>query len=423
MKSLKRKYWIECCICLLFVLSSCKQGKQQPDSSMSDISGSPLTDMVEDGESIQQPDTIITVFPEPVPVNDVKIETNIQRRVPVVIDLSRVLPMNPVKASTFIQDTRYILLEATKESVMTPSLYITPVQDGFFIQDRIYKKLFHFGADGQFIGNIASRGQGPGEYVDLWGFGVSEKNKLLYLYASGSHILVYTFDNKFVRSIQLKERFTSLLKTSWGYIAYNDPLLQPHNFGKEVATLIALDEDGNELNVLHHRKVDIQQFPHILSESIFREFDGKYYYYPALQDTIYSVQVDKIIPEYILPKGRYSITMEDLNSLDRYNAATARGLLVYGFVIDNHRLMIDCMRQNVREMYLYDFASEKLIGVSEIVNDLDNSYKYYPQLVYQNQWVDIDQPTAFLKSQALPATLKNLQPDDNPVIRISGLKP
>jgi len=428
MKNLKRKYWIELCICFLLLLLGCRQGKQQSDSVMMDSSESLPVNTVQSEQGVENEQQRIVDLSEPLSVDTDPSAQVEQHNEPIVIDLSMTIPMNTVQASTMIEDIRYIPLETTDESVIGPSLSLIPVQDGFFIWERISRKICYFGADGKFIRHIASRGQGPGEYSSLYGFDVSEKDELIYLYSSNRQILVYTFDNKFVRSIRLDENtwFPSIKKTSWGFLIDKNHIWQTQNYGKETPALIALDEDGNELNVLQYRIVEVQQSPLNLHSAIFKEYDGKYYYYPPFQDTIYSVQVDKIVPEFILPKGRYNIAMKDIETIDKYREATARGLMLDDFIINNRWLMLYCRRQYKQEMYLFDFASNKLVGVTEIVNDVDNSFNitWVPWVIYQNQWVMLNQAFNILKEEKeLPAALKNLDQEDNPVVRISKLKP
>lgn len=372
MKILKRKYFINCIICLL-IFSTC-------------------------GQVIRQSDYI-------------------------TINLSNRPSMSPVKASTLLEDFRYIPLETTSESLIGHIRSSTTViKDGFFVLDHL-AQLNYFNAEGRFIRRIGSRGQGPGEFLNIVSFDVDEQKRLLYIYDMG-RIFIYTFDNEFVRSIKVNAIgvLGKLMKTSWGYIAYNDPL---QNLGKKTSVLITIDEEGNELNVLQTRKVDIQRSV-FFNEPILKNFNGKYYYYPPYQDTIYSVHVDKIIPEYVLPKGRLSIAIEDMETLEKRSAAFAKGINLETFILDDHKLILFCTRQKKYELYFYDFASKKLSGISEIVNDLDNSgnidsYRWNWG-IYQNQLVEFIPAYMLKENKELPVTLKNLQEEDNPVIRISTLK-
>ena len=342
------------------------------------------------------------------------------------INLSKRLPANPVNASTLIEACRYIPLETTDESVIGSVNRIIPVQDGFFIFDAS-KRVSFFDAEGRFVRRIASKGQGPGEYIDLFGFDLSEEERLLYLFDTSRQILVYTFDNTFVRSIRLDVLYISFMKTSWGYIAYKSPIMQSRfnaeKYEKEMPVLVSLDEDGKVLNVLQYGNFNSTQNLPMIIHAMFKKHNGQYYYYPEFQDTIYSVQVDKIVPEYILSKGRYRITMDDIETLDNWRVSLSQGLMLTNFVIDNHRLILWCRRRNNMETYLYDFSSGKLSGISEIVNDMDHSCNFSPLMIYQHQWIEVRDASGILKeSKELPAALKNLDSEDNPVIRISTLK-
>ena len=372
MKNLKRRCWIEFNICILFALLGCRQSVQQSNY--------------------------------------------------VVIDLSKQISMNSVKASELIKEVRYIPLETTDESVIGDVAILKPVKEGFFmLSGNRFDQLSFFDADGQFIRRIGQRGQGPGEYLSLTGFDVSEQERLLFLYSSNRQILIYTFDNKFLRSIPIDIRGV-VMKTTWGYIAYKDPLSQPQNLGKEAAVLVSLDENGNELEVLQYRKIEIERGS-FFNPALLKNFDGNYYYYPPFQDTLYSVQADKIIPKYVLPKGSFSIDIKDVETLEKRRDAFSRGISLGDFILNDHQLILHCTRQNQEKMYIYDLASKKLSGVSEIVNDMDNSFPFRPFFIHLNQWLEIKTAYEIINESAmLPAALKNLDEEDNPVIRISILK-
>ena len=345
---------------------------------------------------------------------------DIQQSEYVVIDLSEPPPKISIKASALIESCRYIPLETTGESMISNIQRLIPVQDGFFIFDRSSQQLIYFDADGRFIRRIAEKGRGPGEYVNLLDFDLSEQDETLFLHDNSNQILLYSFNNTFLRSIRLERFVSCVMKTSWGYICYRDPLL---NFGNDTEVLIAIDENGSELNVLQHRKVDLQQRSPWVISPVFVNINNKYYYYPQFQDTLYSVEIDKINPKYVFPKGKYSIAIEEMATLDISRSARARGLMLTDFIIDYRHIILKSFRQNKQEVYLYGLASEKLHDISEMVNDVDNSYSFSPGLIYQNQWVEVKNADDILEeSVVLPATLKNLKPEDNPVIRISKLK-
>jgi len=335
-----------------------------------------------------------------------------------IVDISEPMQLNPINASVLIENCRYIPLETSDESIIGEISTIVPCQDGFFVMDR-FLQISYFDINGKFMRRIARKGQGPGEYTSIHAIDVSEYDKTIHLFDGNSRrILVYTFNNEFLRAIKINIGVTKIMKTSWGYIAYANPVL---NSGQETAVITTLAEDGEELNVLQYKKVE-HSSPWVISP-ILKNFNEKYYYYPPLQDTLYSVQVDKIVPEYIFPKGKYSIAMEEMETMEKYRAAYARGMTLNDLTMDSRQLIMYCTRKNERELYLYDFASKKLSGISEIVNDIDSSFSFRPRIIYNNQWIEVKNAHEVLEeSEILPTALNNLGKYDNSVIRISTLK-
>ncbi|GHT22159.1 hypothetical protein FACS189430_03510 [Bacteroidia bacterium] len=343
-----------------------------------------------------------------------------------VIDIEQIYELSPMKAGDIVKDFSYIPLETTDHSIMGEILEIIPSETGFLILDYS-NHLTLFGHDGHFIHRIARKGNGPGEYLQLSDIDISEDEKIIYILDGGkSQILLYSFDNKFIRSIKIERLITKFIKTPFGFICYKDPFMQVNGYGTPVPTLITLDNDGKESGTLQYRTVNLQHPTPFIHFPLLRKFKNQYFYYPPFQDTIYSVYQDKIVPEFVLFKGTYSISVEEVADLEMQRKAYERGLTVRHFAINDHWLFFMCRRNNNVELFLYNLATKQLSNLSgknhlpTILNDIDNTFGIYPKIFYDNYLLEIKPAYEILEEQLIPEALKKIHPEDNPVIRISS---
>ncbi|MDR0559366.1 MAG: 6-bladed beta-propeller [Prevotellaceae bacterium] len=341
------------------------------------------------------------------------------------IDLETKPEQVTLKAGTVVKDFKYIKIETTNESVIGEIVKIIPSKFGFLILDAS-NLLTLFDNDGRFINRIGRRGQGPGEYIQIGDADICEETGIVYLLDGGkSEILQYSFENKFLRSIKIDRSVTNFIKASFGFICYMDPLLQVRNYGRPAPALAAVDNEGNVLNILQYRTVNLEKFPPFIHSALMKKYGDRYFYCPPLQDTIFSVYEDKIVPEYVLFKGKYSISVEDVADLEKRRSAYQRGLVVGNFAVNDRWLFVQCKRNNEMELYFYDLKTKKLLNLAgknnlpAMLNDIDGTFDVFPFVFYNSSIIEVKRADAVLEEQNIPDALKNLAPEDNPVIRIS----
>lgn len=100
--------------------------------------------------------------------------------------------------SAFTDEITAIELELTDESLITPSQIIRVLftEDQVIVGER--GKIFVFGRDGKFIRTIGSKGQGPGEFINIRNLALDEKNKRLFVISSPK-VICYDLDGNFLK--------------------------------------------------------------------------------------------------------------------------------------------------------------------------------------------------------------------------------
>ena len=107
--------------------------------------------------------------------------------------------------SEFAEDVEMIPLEFTDKSILGGIRKVVLSEDFIFVQDKSNRGgIYTFDRNGKFLYRIGNQGQGPEECLALFDFSINEKDKLIYLLDQPrGKILVFTFDNQFVKSIPM----------------------------------------------------------------------------------------------------------------------------------------------------------------------------------------------------------------------------
>ncbi|MDR1897749.1 MAG: 6-bladed beta-propeller [Prevotellaceae bacterium] len=328
---------------------------------------------------------------------------------------------NPVtiQASKIINKMQYIALETTEESLLGEMIKILSVNDYFFILDDYHLSMFDH--RGKFIHHIGNKGQGPGEYAQMHDFDVYDKH-IYILDDAKSTILVYDYNNQFIRAVKFDHYVSNLLKLSTGFICYLDPLLRKSRYGKSVPDLVLFDEAGKEKKVLHSRTVNIESVPPFVYPAVLKRYKDEVLYYPPFQDTVFSIGEEKTIPKFIFNRGKYAISVNEIDDLEKRRIAYQKGIVIHNFEINDSQMLLHCEQNGNIGIYIYNLSTKELVNTSKIINDIDNTFDVFPVCLTENHTVEIIFALDLLKDKNKIPELLNIQEDDNPVLRISDLK-
>ncbi|MDR0603704.1 MAG: 6-bladed beta-propeller [Bacteroidales bacterium] len=339
------------------------------------------------------------------------------------IDLEQEFSLVTLKASDLLANIRYIPLETTDTALIANIKSIIATDDYFFVRD---KHLYMFDKQGKFLHKISKHGQGPGEYTTLDDCGVDAQH--VYLFDSPrSQILVYSFDNKYLKSIKIPQGITNVMKSPAGFICYQDPLIG-RKYGEPVPELIFLDDTGQLNKVLHYRTVNMKSLSPFIYAPKFTAYENKIFYYPPLQDTIFSVDENGVIPEFIINRGQYAVNPEDVDGLAKQKDAVAKGIIIHGFAIYDNRLFLYYGNKNKPLMVMYNLSTKELKRIEKFENDFDNlSFALnYLTNIKDNRIINPIFASYFFDKEEnkskIPKSVTNLKEDDNPILRILDLK-
>lgn len=141
-----------------------------------------------------------------------------------VVDLASTHNGDTINLSDFLTHKKYISLETKEECLIGHISKLKIYNDRIFILDPyIAKKLLVFDIKGNFLYPVSERGNGPGEYEDIFDFNIHD-NKI-YILNNRSSIIEFTLDAKYIKTYKLPlwaNHFFNVNGEKWGLITNSD---------------------------------------------------------------------------------------------------------------------------------------------------------------------------------------------------------
>lgn len=123
----------------------------------------------------------------------------------VLIDLTKPNLLDSlISPRQLMTEVEYIVLKPSESFILTAAHKIQELDGKLFILDRNKQILFAYDLNGNFIGQVGNKGQGPEEYVEALDFVVNPLRKSVLIFCRGSHsILEFKSDLSFVRKSKI----------------------------------------------------------------------------------------------------------------------------------------------------------------------------------------------------------------------------
>ena len=173
--------------------------------------------------------------------------------------------------------------------------------------------LVRYDINGTFRNQIGKVGNGPGEYRYGNKFSVDTQNSLIYI-LDMDEILVYDFDGKFIRSIQLEG-----INTRLDDIVYANSMLfisEGISMGFGEFDWLVLDVSGKIISKKYNR---IPQFTSRWGgHGRMFKFKRDVYYFNSYNDTIFKISDATFNPAYLFSNGDFRRPRHDTENLFNY---------------------------------------------------------------------------------------------------------
>jgi hypothetical protein len=212
--------------------------------------------------------------------------------------------------SEIADSIEYIELKTPDDVVITRIWDVKQIDDYLIIQARLDVYLFH--KNGQFIRQVGSRGQGPGEYIVPCNIEIDHKKKEIVI-SDTQKLLFYDFDGNFLRSKKWKDIT---------YIGLSDSILWTGeittNLQKYKAVAVSLQDPGDTLacilNPLYGTGTIINSDNNMTVRANYTIFyhknDSLYFKGDVSNDTIRKLSGVYAEPYTFINMGKYKMPIE-----------------------------------------------------------------------------------------------------------------
>ncbi len=194
-----------------------------------------------------------------------------------------------------------IPLETAESGLLADMQKIFLVDENLYIHDFMFQTLNQFDSTGKFIQRIGKRGQGPGEYRNMYDCYIDIEKKKIYFLSVFGTIKQYQIDGTYEKDIVLpaQPNYYSIALLDDRYIATWSCLM----FTEEGSLGIVDKLSGDTIGTYWH---DDPMFNFQLLYP-FHRYDNKTYFSTALRQQVYEVTPKGLFPAYSWDFGKDNI--------------------------------------------------------------------------------------------------------------------
>ena len=328
------------------------------------------------------------------------------------------------KKNLILQDIAtvdYIKLETTPDCLLDNINYFKHIQltdDFIFIFSN--NAIFRFERNGKFLNKIDRKGRGPEEYINARSITIDYiREEIFILDAPTFKLLKYSYDGKFINSVNLKKAIQIGFLGGDTLACYSDYIKEEPAYslrssidGRILKSFSDINQKGSGIDYL------------IYNIDIFRKNRGEFFFNTMISDTIFSVNKDRRIPRYILLPP---------NNLEKHkeegNTATPHLICETDFFATLHVLKNNSEPKNKPTYYFIDKIQNAVYEGVIINSDTDTSFSPFSSISEDNQFIALFEIASLKNSNTkakLGGKLKELydlsDENDNPILMIATAK-
>lgn len=182
---------------------------------------------------------------------------------------------------------------------------IIPCQEQMYVFDQRKPAVYVFGKNGEFLHEIAKKGEGPGEYQALTDVFWDEADRQVVLLIPLGHILVYDMEGRFIaqKALPVKPNYYSVSSLRddafvlWSCVEENE------------TGLSVIDKDS--MTMIYETWHNDRMLDMGLMKP-FYQYGGETYFSTAYQQTVYHVKKDSLVAAYSWDFGTGNIPSRQL---------------------------------------------------------------------------------------------------------------
>lgn len=233
----------------------------------------------------------------------------------------------PTLLSLIALKVEYIQLETNEDCLISEFATFFFSDNLIFISDRDH--ILKFSSDGKFLKRIGNPGRGPGEINSIRTTSIIPDKRLIAVHDATMRKMTYfSFDGELIKTVTLPRLSNVKVMCDGRYIGYDQGVV----ISEEYTFCITNESEDIISWVKNYRPwknpsgVAIQL--KVASFEPFYTYQDRYYFKAMYNDTVYSFDGDKIIPNYYINLGKYKLP--DEKKPERLNPEQAQSFYAYG---------------------------------------------------------------------------------------------
>jgi hypothetical protein len=233
-----------------------------------------------------------------------------------VIDVRTAMQKDlPISLKSDVERIEYIPLQTDDSYLISNLLNLQVSKDFLFMYNGKTSQILQFDKQGKFIRQIASEGNGPGEYGLISELAIDDKCKELSIFHQAGDVLVYSFDGEYLRSDTTMRQAGSMYVLSDGKVALEGLIMTPFHQAPWTGALKATNGGLESTKSLYPNS--IKEDVRFMKDICFAPSAEGVLLFTACNDTVFRISSAGIKPACILKRDNAANYYEGVSDITK----------------------------------------------------------------------------------------------------------
>lgn len=347
--------------------------------------------------------------------------------------------------SKIAEDVRYIQLETKDDCLISARAKYYFFKSFIFVCEKNF--VLKFSSEGKFLKRIGNPGRGPGEINSIWSMTIIPDKMLIALYdATVRKLSYFNFEGDLVATISTSSFYYVYALNGSKFIAQDQGVERAEKY-----TFLLVNESGDTLSTIKNTSTWINNsgtyyLSRIQSLNPFYIYQDKPYFKTLYNDTVYTINENKITPGYSINLGKYTLPENKMIQMLTQNIQSIKNTFdnyYYSSTIESGNIIFlrtQSFGTSSANLFLINNTDYSGISKGPIFNDFDGGPVFWPDGYVNDKEIyssfnalsltkNIDQIKSNNAKAKYPEKQKQLidfilklNPTDNPILMIVKLK-
>lgn len=298
-----------------------------------------------------------------------------------------------------LTDLSYIFLQEDENNIVGHISKLLCVNNKIYIFDDQSQMIFCFDSIGNFIYKIDGRGKGPGEYIKLKDFYVSDKEEVFVYDNFGGKIIKYSNRGNEYKEIEISHTFLEFY-----FVNENEILVRDlYSKGKIIAPLAIINTSDNSVQtILDPRDTfDDIDIPYYYNYYIYKS-GNSLLYNPRFSNQILVYCNGSLSKKIVFPNDDYFIDKSEIKNIIndgrhvfnlRYNICDISSIfenkeIFYFYILQGQRKIAIVNKQNNKLCIFNRFNNKNYFGKERVIGTSNDFFisEFNPGFAEDSDW-------------------------------------